>query len=209
MNAITDRRAGCAGRFAAITAGRHSTTGRHSRPYGQCRPRGFTLVEVTVASGTMAVLAVLLSAAWSGLGRPMAEMIARHRLTQEAHLAVAALARDLGGTPAGPQAALGRKEQGQLVGWMHPADSQLWLCFDAPDEPNGVADWGPPNAVIVYQQDADRLVRYDRTANTSLTVASGVDSFQVAACGDRDLEIRLTLRSRAAAATYILIARGP
>ena len=85
----------------------------------------------------------------------------------------------------------------------------MWLCFDGGDQPDGIADWGPPDTVVVYQQDSDRLVRWDRTANASCSVARGLDKLQVLRSGDKDLEIRLTLKCRSATQTYILTARNP
>ena len=173
------------------------------------RRRGFTLVEVMVASGVMAVLAALISACWSGLGRPAVDLAERHRVVQEAHLAVASLARDLGGTPGGPDAAIGRKEQGRFVAWLQPGESQLWLCYDGGEKPNGAADWGPPDTVIVYQKDSDSLVRYDQTADASFIVARHVETFQAVPSGDTAVEIRLGFKYRTAAQSYTFVARSP
>ena len=173
------------------------------------RRNGLTLVEVMVASGLMAVLAVVMSATWSGLGRPAADILYQHRVVQEAHLAVAALARDLGGASGGPGSPMGRKEQGRFVGWMQPAGSQLWLCFDGGDSPNDQADWGPPDTVVTYELQSDRLVRCDRAANASFTVARCVESLKVVPSGDNALEIRMTFKFRSVEQTYILVARKP
>jgi type II secretory pathway component PulJ len=110
---------------------------------------GFSLLEVTLVSGLMALLAVVLSSAWVGVGRPAADVIARSRLFQEMDMAVAALSRDTSGGLANPEGRLGGKTQGCWVGWMQPANGQLWLCFDGGTDPNGEADWGPPDTVIV------------------------------------------------------------
>ena len=133
--------------------------------------RAFTLVEVMVASALTLVLALILSACWVSLGRPLAGMIGRGRLVEEIDLANTSLARDLGGYLANDAGRLGDKTQGPLIGWMQPLPNQLWLCFDGGPQPNGVAHWGPPDTVIIYRLDGDQLVRYDQTANTTFTVA--------------------------------------
>src|SRR5262245_60568788 len=103
--------------------------------------RGFSFVEVTIVSGLMAVLAVLLANAWYGLGHPLVETVIRARLAQEANLALNALSRDLGGSLSDADASTGSKTLYQFVGRMQPGGSQLWLCFDGGTSPNGLADW--------------------------------------------------------------------
>jgi prepilin-type N-terminal cleavage/methylation domain-containing protein len=175
---------------------------------GPCRSRGFTLVEVTVVSGLMAVLALLLSAVWAGFGRPATETIARCRVAQEMNLAVDSLARDLAGSLAGNAGRVGRKRDSQFVGWMLPGNSQLWLCFDGGTAPNGIADWAPPDSVIVYMVEGNALVRWDQTANTSFTVARQIDSMQLGMQGD-ELQIQLTFSYRNVTRTCTLLARTP
>jgi hypothetical protein len=172
------------------------------------RRAGFTLLEATVVSGLMAVLAVLLSTIWAGFGRPAHDVVERSRVIQEAHLAVAALARDLGGSLANSEGRLGGKEQYRFVGWMCPAESQFWLCFDGGAAPDGVADWGLPDTVLVYMQEGDRLVRWDCHANTTFTVARYLNHLEVHASGD-DLQIQLTFTYRDFSRTYVLLARLP
>jgi prepilin-type N-terminal cleavage/methylation domain-containing protein len=173
-----------------------------------CRRGGFTLVEVTVVSGLMAVLALLLSAVWAAFGRPATDVIARCRVAREVSLAVNSLARDLGGSLAGAQGRLGRVTDYPFVGWVLPGNLQLWLCFDGGAEPNGVADWAPPDSVIVYMVEGDALVRWDQTANTSFTVARHVESMQLSIQGD-DLQIQLTFSYRNISRTCTLLARAP
>ena len=59
--------------------------------------RGFTIVEMVVATFLTALLALLLAAAVATFARPAAEVDGRTRLALEASLAAEALARDLGG----------------------------------------------------------------------------------------------------------------
>jgi hypothetical protein len=172
------------------------------------RREAFTLVECVIVSGLLVFVAMLLSATWSGLGRPIADNITRGRLTQEANLAAASLARDLEGSLSNPEGRLGTKQQARFVGRMQPNHSQLWLCFDGGDTPNGVADWGPPDTVIVYEVDSNKLIRWDQKLNTNFVVAQNVDNMQVQDLGD-SVQIMLTFKYRDLIQTYTLIARDP
>ena len=125
-----------------------------NRIAGKKPNRGMTLLEVTTVSGLMAFLGIMLSTTWIGVGRPTVDVIVRGELFQEMDAAVAALSRDLGGALGGPVGRLGGKTTDRWVGWMKPADGQLWLCFDGDEEPYGEPDWGPPDTVIVLP---DRL----------------------------------------------------
>jgi len=180
------------------------TAGRGGR-----RRAGFTLLETMLVSGLMAFLVLLASQAWSGFGRPTADVAARCRVAQEARLAVTALAGDLGGGLAGPAARTGTKAQLQWVGRMQPSGSQLWLCFDGGPSPNGLADWGPPDTVIVYEVQGDQLVRWDQGAGTGFTVANHVQALGFQDLGGGKLQIQLTFAYRNITRTYTLIARDP
>jgi hypothetical protein len=125
---------------------------RHAR-------RGFSLAEVSVASGLLVMLAALLSSAWTGLGRPMLNSAYRSIIAKEAGLALACLARDFGGGL--PEGSTGGKLQYQLVGRTQPGGDQLWLCFDGGSAPNGLADWVSPDVVLIYRVIDGALVRSD------------------------------------------------
>jgi prepilin-type N-terminal cleavage/methylation domain-containing protein len=172
------------------------------------RHRGFTLLEVTLVSGLMAVLAVLLGAAWSAVGRPAADVIARSRLFQEMDMAVAALSRDLGGSLANPDGRLGTKQQGSWNGWMNPDNDQLWLCFAGVNNTDGDAHWGPPDNVIIYQISSGTLVRADQNAGTAFTVAKYLDTMDVSSNGPF-VQIRLIFTYRDVSRTCTLLARHP
>jgi prepilin-type N-terminal cleavage/methylation domain-containing protein len=171
------------------------------------RPRGFTLLEVTLVSGLMAVLALLLSSAWAAVGRPAADVIERSRLFAEMDMAVSALSRDLGGSLANPAGRLGTKQQGPWNGWLNPGNDQLWLCFDGGNNPDK-QPWGSLDTVIVYQKVSDRLVRTDQSAGTSFTVAKYLHAFDVTPSGPH-IQIRLTFTYRDVTRTCTLLARHP
>ena len=59
--------------------------------------KGFTIIEMSVATGMMALLALVLSYSWRSLGKATVDLIARVQLAQEMDFAVAALSHDLGG----------------------------------------------------------------------------------------------------------------
>ncbi len=173
------------------------------------RHKGFTLLEVTITSGLMALLAMMISAAWTSVGRSSTDLIVRGRLFQEMDLAVSALSRDLGGSLADPAARLGNKNQGRWIGWMQPATGQLWLCYDGGSDPDGVADWGFNDMVVVYRVESGWLVRTDRATRTSFTVAGHVKELEILSLGADTVGIQLTLEYRQLTRTCTLIVRVP
>lgn len=169
---------------------------------------GFTLLEVAVVSALMAFLCLLLSATWSGLVRPTADLVHRTRIAQEANLAAASLVRDLAGSLPNPEGRVGLKTQFRFVGRMQPSNNQLWLCFDGGPTPNGIADWGSPDTLIVYEVKENCLIRLDQSSSTTYTVARFVEQFDVQDLGDR-VQLKITLQHRGITQTYTLIARDP
>jgi prepilin-type N-terminal cleavage/methylation domain-containing protein len=166
---------------------------------------GFTLIEVLFVSGMMSLLALLISAAWSGLGRPSADAIARARVAHEANLAAESLARDFSASL--PEEATGGKQLGRMVGRMAVEGSQLRICFDG-GPANGAADWAAPDTVIAYEVLDQRLVRSNLKSGTAFTVAACVDRMVLAAEADA-MRIELTFSYRDVTRTYTMIARDP
>jgi prepilin-type N-terminal cleavage/methylation domain-containing protein len=111
--------------------------------------KGFTLVELTVVSLLMAVLGVLLSSAWVGVGRTAAGLIGRSQLVQERDVAVAALSRDLGGCSVEPDARIGEKINGRWLKWEYPNNDSL-----------------PPNQDLKLYYDGGTNSTGDTLANT-------------------------------------------
>jgi len=183
-------------------------TKTNQRRWQHGRRPAFTLMEVTIVGALMAFLATLLSLTASGLCRPTADIAARCRVAQEANLAAASLVRDLAGSLANPEGRLGGKALYRFVGRIQPSNTQLWLCFDGGIAPNGIADWGSPDTVIVYELQANQLIRWDQNANTTHTVARNVESLVLQDLGDR-VQIQLTFNYRNITQTYTFIARNP
>jgi type II secretory pathway component PulJ len=174
-----------------------------------CRRHGSTLLEVMLVSILMSLLVILVSEVWAAFGRPAADIVARCQVAQEARLAAASLADDLGGCLANGEGRLGDKRSYQFVGRLQPANSQLWLCFDGGSNPNGIADWAPPDTVIVYEVQGNNLLRWDQSSGQSFAVARHVSKLEVQDLGGGQLQIQLTFAYRNITQTYTLIARDP
>lgn len=140
-------------------------------------PPGMTLLEVTLVSGLMALLAVLLSAAWSGVGRPTMDLIIRTRVLREMAAAADALSRDLGGYLPDPAARLGDIRQYRWVGWK-TAEGELQLCYDGDNEPDRQPNWTTPDTVIIYRQDGENLLRTDQTNDKTTYIARYLTEFE-------------------------------
>ena len=138
--------------------------------------RGFTVIEVTIVSGLMAFLALLLSNAWvGGIGKTTIDLVARAQLAQEMDIATMALGRDLGGCPT--------NTNGQLTATFPTWDN------DSPPDPNKlriVSDDGVTVTFVTYYLDTanldplqrNNLVRHDSATGQTFTVARNVDAFQ-------------------------------
>ncbi len=166
---------------------------------------GFTIIEVMLTSALMSLLVVLMSDTWSGLGRSSVDAIARCRVTQEANLAVECLTRDLGGSLAEETA--GEKDRGRLVGRLIVGGSALWLCYDGVPL-NGTADWAAPDTVIVYDVQANQLVRSNQQTSTAFVVADHVDEMELTAQAD-GVAIDLEFQYRDISRTYSVVAKDP
>jgi prepilin-type N-terminal cleavage/methylation domain-containing protein len=170
----------------------------HRRP-------GFTLMEVIIVSGLMAFLAMLLASASAGIGRPAAELIRRSQSLQEMNMAVASLARDLGGGLANPAGRLGDKSLGQLSECLcladaeNPPNSILRLSFTNGTNPETVIQYYvQPDATTsaALGQGAYWLIREDPAANTTFTAARNINGFQVTRLPDGTIQISLSFLYR-------------
>jgi hypothetical protein len=125
--------------------------------------KAFTLVEVTIVSGLMAFLAMLLAATWSGIGSPTATLIRRAQCMQEIDVAVTSLARDLCGTLQGN---LGDKKQARFSGWDAGDGSRLTVSY------NGVE-------TIKYYMEDGHLIREVGSTSRKFVAARNVTNFAV------------------------------
>jgi prepilin-type N-terminal cleavage/methylation domain-containing protein len=168
--------------------------------------RGFSLIEISVATTLVVMLAMLLSAAWTMLGKPMIQTVALCTIAQEADIALTYLSSDLGGCP--PTGPAGDKKSSQFVAWSVPNDNELLLCFDSPTDPNGLAEWAAPDHIIGYQLLNNALVRYDDATGESTVIAQDVQSMNVEIVDDV-LQLTLTFKRRDVTQTYNLVAGKP
>jgi prepilin-type N-terminal cleavage/methylation domain-containing protein len=147
--------------------------------------KGFTLTEVLVVSGLMALLAMMVSLASTGVGRPTADLIGRSQLVEERDLAVVALSRDLGGSLGGPDRS-GGKTLGRCLAWQQPTNAEqplntdLRLLYDGRTDPQTPVAWAAPNTRILYLVKSNTLVRRENeNPTTDFTVARNVDSMKI------------------------------
>ncbi|OYP29395.1 hypothetical protein [Rhodopirellula sp. MGV] len=152
------------------------------------RRRGTSLLEVTIATGLVAMLAVVSASISVDLSRGMSENIARTRLATEARLTVESLRRDLSGCD--PDQPLGERSVGTLVGIESTNRTTLRLCFDG--DQNNRADWMPPDRVIVYESEQELLIRSDPFGSHSNVLTHSVQAWQVDDQGDH-VQLLLTL----------------
>jgi type II secretory pathway pseudopilin PulG len=166
-------------------------------------PRGFTLLEITVVSGLMVFLAVLLSAAWFGIGKTTVDLVARGQLSQEIDVATISLSHDFGGSLPTPAASLqGTRQAGRLLDWRRSLTEPqvLELCYDSGSDPNNTADWldaDSSDTIVRYSWDQDEhaLIRTQvRVGDTprQFTVARNIDSFSFTLDSDKTLHVALT-----------------
>lgn len=166
---------------------------------------GFTVLEFMLTSLLMTILAVVTAGAWSGLGRPSVDAVVRCRIHQEAEAALAALACDFGGG-LGEQALHGARDAGRLVG-RRVAGTQLQLCFEG-ESPNGAADWGSPDTVVVYDVQGECLTRWNQPSGTTVTVARCVQSVQWTELPD-GIRAEMTISYRGLTRSFTLVTRDP
>lgn len=180
---------------------------RHAARIVQHRRRGFSLIEATIVSIFLAFLALLLSATWSAFIRPTSDIAGRGRIAQEVSLAVASLSRDLSGSHADNRTE--GKQSCKLVGRMQPDNTQLRLCYDSPDSPNGVADWSSPDLIVSYYVDDQKLIRWNEDTGALYVVARDISSFAAEDQGDGSVKLTLNFQYRKLSQTYTMIARDP
>jgi prepilin-type N-terminal cleavage/methylation domain-containing protein len=118
------------------------------------RPRGFTIIEMSVATGLMALLALVLSFGWQSLGRATVDLIARTQIAQEMDFTVAALSHDLGGCVV--------NAEGQTATTSFPITSDNAVTvFQAPPSSGTVSASDGTQIPIKWTLDNGDRVEYD------------------------------------------------
>ena len=138
------------------------------------RRRGSTIVELTITSALMVVVAVILSRTWAIFGRSAISTMARARVAQEANLAAAALANDIGLLARLPENCTDTR-----YGNIQPGIDGTSLSFS-------IDDGTGTTRIIQYardQDDSSKLIRTDLTASqgSGRVVATLVSGFQATA----------------------------
>jgi prepilin-type N-terminal cleavage/methylation domain-containing protein len=174
---------------------------RQGRCARRSRRRGFSLMEMLIASMLMALLGVLLAQACVAFGRPALEVEARARITQESILAAQSLACDLGGFLSDPPGRTLSLSQYQFVDWDLSQGNVLLLNFQGQ---------GPTDLVIIsYQLQGNHLVRSNSSTGVAMTISNYVTGFTVAPVNTNQAKITITVAFRYFMATYTLIGVPP
>ena len=144
------------------------------------RAAGFTLLELLIASG-LSIGLTLIAAQFCGYFLAnVTDLNARARAAQELRFAVSSITRDMG--PA--------------VGATVMAGNQVLLCKDGGDVPDGVADWAPPDTLILYSWVDGQLLRQDQSTGVEIVVADDVSAFAVEDVAPSVLQISITVQRR-------------
>lgn len=122
---------------------------------------GFTLLELLITAGLCAGLAMITAHFWRFYSYQLGDLKTRARAAQELRLAVDSITHDLGST----------------VGATPVGDDAVMLCRDAGDIPNGSAQWGEPDQMVLYSLVDGQLVRDDQSLGVAIVVADGVRTF--------------------------------
>jgi hypothetical protein len=135
------------------------------------RRRGYSLVELVVASLLAVLLGSLLATAFITFGRPAIEVEARTRISREAILAVQSVACDLGGFLADNPGRTGPLGHYRFTEWDLSDPNVLLLVFQGSSVKTLV--------VIRYEIQGNRLVRTNSDTGATTTIANHVTGFKV------------------------------
>lgn len=141
------------------------------------RRKGFTVIEMSVATGLMTLLAVILSSSWRDLGRATVDLIARVQLAQEMDYVAASLSRDLGGCMADKDATATFPFSSWSVNTSDPNNNSLTISVGDTDshkityrrDTSNTDPWKRNNLVRIYAASDD-------TEISRFTVARNVDN---------------------------------
>jgi hypothetical protein len=176
---------------------------QQGRRTGRSRRRGFSMMEMIVASMLAALLGILLAGACATFGRPALEVEARARITQESIMAAQSLACDLGGFLADSPGRTGTLSQYQFVDWDLSQGDVVLLNFQGASSNDLV--------IISYQLQGSQLVRSNSSTGVTTTIANYVTGFTVAPVPNNAKQalITITIAFRYFTATYTLIGVSP
>ena len=125
--------------------------------------RAFTLVELLVTSVLMTVLTLMTAQVWRYFSTEMTDLAGRARVAQELRFVMESICDDMGAT----------------VGAIVVEPDRVRLCKDAGLEPNGAADWGPPDIMVEYYLVGTQLVRDNTSSGSQIVMADSVSQFAV------------------------------
>lgn len=170
------------------------------------RARGFTLVEVMVATAMTAFLFLMMSGMWVTLAGSMNDSLIDAKISQEAHFVLEIMRRDLGGFLPGKEKE--EKDENKLVGRLATSAGQLMLCFDGSDA-DGVPEWGKPDTVIAYEVQNEQLRRIEETNHgESFVVATNITAFTPTQLAN-GVRVDFTITYEGISKSYTLIAQDP
>jgi prepilin-type N-terminal cleavage/methylation domain-containing protein len=167
--------------------------------------RGFSLVEVSVATLLSSLLLLMVSSVWFSFGRATRGNVADADLAAEARLTAEAFRRDFSGYR--PDAAPGDKQLGRLVGRTIVGGERLLLCYDGAPI-NKSADWADPDRVVEYGVVEGQLQRIDSDTGATVVVADNVAGLAITDLGT-GVRIELTLEQTDVQQTYTWITQDP
>ena len=132
---------------------------KRSRHHG----RAFTLVELLVVSVLMTALTLMTAQVWRYFSTEMKDLAGRARVAQELRFAMESICEDMGAT----------------VGAIVVEGSRIRLCKDAGAQPDGVANWAPPDIMVEYYLAGTQLVRDNTSSGSQIVMADSVSQFAV------------------------------
>jgi len=118
-------------------------------------------MELLVVSILMVGVVTATAQFWTNYSLSTIDLTSRSSTAQELRFIVEYLSEDFG----------------SAVGATPVSDDQLLICQDGGQNPNGVADWTPPDILIEYYIEDGKLRRYNQFDNTDIAVAKNVVSF--------------------------------
>jgi type II secretory pathway pseudopilin PulG len=161
------------------------------------KPRNaFTMIEMSVATGMMALLALLVSYSWQSLGKATVNLIARVQITQEMDFAVAAISHDLGGCVVNSQGTAtfpfnnlnpsitSPTTSGTATSIQWELDNGDKVTYELENSPETSSTEWKHNLVRRYYANSDKT-------STKFTVARNVDSIKATWENDNQLAVEI------------------